>query len=547
MTETVELTDKRVLIIEDQKAFQVMLKGQLINLGAKGVEAKRTGEAGIAAYLRKPFDILLVDYNLGRGKNGRQVLEELKHRGAFKEDTIFFIITGDNTRPMVLSALELQPDDYLTKPFSHRVLRSRISRAYKRRMWLKDVFKLLFQQDYLACIEACQRHIDSQSRYAGYCQRLQIELYNKTQQTDSAERAISDLLQQGSQPWVMMKLAETRLLQQRPEDALEIIAAVLKKMPNAIEAQDLKTQCYLAMKDNNEALQSARTSITMAPFSIDRQTLLANIARDNGEYEIAKQAMNNVLQIARTSVFRHVEHLCNYLRAILDASEHADSRQQIAKYQTEATMELQRARYDQNLVYSDLNFDTIEAVLSSRINAFNGHLREAQKYLNKAVGDEINAGFSITPEILADVIIVLLDMGEFERASELVNSEQAKQHFNRHTRSIVEERSQLAAQTEKTFRQIHQRGITLYQKHRYVEALQTFREALQLAPLNSGAALNFVQTAVSYCENTGKSDIKLLTKECSACLQTLQGLPLSDTHRKRYDYLVEQAEKHRLS
>ncbi|MBT41884.1 MAG: response regulator, partial [Idiomarina sp.] len=91
MSESVELADKRVLIIEDQKAFQVMLKGLLLNLGAKEVEAKRTGEAGIAAYVRRPFDVMLVDYNLGRGKNGRQVLEELKHRGVLKEDTIFFI------------------------------------------------------------------------------------------------------------------------------------------------------------------------------------------------------------------------------------------------------------------------------------------------------------------------------------------------------------------------------------------------------------------------------------------------------------------------
>ena len=540
MSESVELADKRVLIIEDQKAFQVMLKGLLLNLGAKEVEAKRTGEAGIAAYVRRPFDVMLVDYNLGRGKNGRQVLEELKHRAVLKGDTIFFIITGDNTRPMVLSALEHQPDDYLTKPFSHRVLRSRLVRAYKRRMWLKDVFRSLYQQDYDACINACQRHIDSQSRYSGYCQKLQIELFNKTGRLEQAEAAIKQVMAEGKQPWVQLKLAEVRLSQKRPEDALQIAEAVLKKLPNAIEAQDIKTQCYLLLEDNEEALSSARQSINMAPFSINRQTQLANIARDNGDFEIAKQAMNNVLQIARTSVFRNVQHLCNYLRAILDAAEHAETRQKVAKYQTEATMELQRSRYDENVVYSELSFETLESVLVSRIDAFNGRLREAQQLLNKAVGDDLSNNNPVPTELLADVIIVLLDLGEFEKANELAATADGDDVIDSYTRKLLSERRELAAKTEAAFRDVHQRGIRLYEQHKYKEALATFKEAQQLAPLNSGAALNYIQTAVSYCQNTGKVELKVLKRECANCFKTLQGLPLSDSHKQRYNYLQEQ-------
>lgn len=65
MDKTLELNNKRVLLIDDQKPFQVMLKGLLLNLGAQDVQVKTTGEAGIAAYIKNPHDILLVDYNLG--------------------------------------------------------------------------------------------------------------------------------------------------------------------------------------------------------------------------------------------------------------------------------------------------------------------------------------------------------------------------------------------------------------------------------------------------------------------------------------------------
>lgn len=543
MNESFDLTDKRVLIIEDQKAFQGMLKGLLLNLGAKDVQTKRTGEAGIAAYIRQPFDIMLVDYNLGRGKNGRQVLEELQHRGVLKTDTLFIIITGDNTRPMVLSALELQPDDYLTKPFSHRVLRTRLNRAHQRRVALQDVFKALYQGQYQECIQACQQHIDSGSRYSSYCQRLQIELFNKTRQLKQAEQAVKTLLQQSSQPWAELKLAETLLLQKRPQQALEIASKVIKKIPNAIEAQDIKTQSLVKLEQLELALQSARESVSMAPFSIERQNQLAHIARDNGDYEIAKQAMNNILQIARTSVHRNVQHLCNYLRAILDAAEHAETRQQVAKYQSEASLELQRARHDENLVYSELPYEKIEAMLGSRIDAFNGRLREAQQLLNQAIGSELAKPETIPTELLADAIVVLLDLGEFEKASALARTAQLDKSLDDYTMKVLNERRQLGKQAESAFREVHQQAITLYGQHQYKEALEVFKKARQMAPLNSGAALNYIQTVISYCENSSKLPLNMLRKECAQCFRNLQGLPLSDSHQQRYGNLQQQAKK----
>jgi len=542
MDKTLELNDKRVLLIDDQKPFQVMLKGLLLNLGAKDVQIKTTGEAGIAAYIKNPHDILLVDYNLGRGRNGRQVLEELQVRGLMKEHTLFFIITGDNTRPMVLSALELQPDDYLMKPFSHRVLRSRLMRAYKRRMWLKDVFKALTKHDYEACISACQKHIQSNSRYSNYCRKLQIELYNKTGQLDKAEIAIKDLLEENSHSWVFLKLAETRLLQNSPEEALNILNHIIKRIPNAIEAHDLKTECYLQQQQLEEALESARDAITMAPFSIERQTKLAHIARDNGDFDIAKQAMNNVLQIARKSVFRNAQHLCNYLRSILDAAEHSDTPQQISKYQTEATMELQRARYDEHLLHADISFEDLEAILLSRIDSFNGRLREAQQRLNEVVGENLATNQPINKDLLPDVIAILLDVGEYEKANTLAAYKDDNLLLDSYTTKILQARLAAAQKQQDAFFKVHKAGAEAYQEGHYSRALELFREAMEVAPMNSGAALNFIQAAVRFIEETPNAERKLLKKECDQCFKVLEGLQLSSSHSNRYERLLGQTE-----
>ncbi len=544
MDKTLELNNKRVLLIDDQKPFQVMLKGSLLNLGAKEVQVKSTGEAGIAAYVKNPHDILLVDYNLGSGKNGRQVLEELQVRGLMKPHTLFFIITGDNSRPMVLSALELQPDDYLMKPFSHRVLRSRLTRAYKRRMWLKDVFQALTSHKYEDCIKSCEKHIATNSRYSNYCRKLQIELYNKTGQLHEAEKAIKELLEDNSHSWVFLKLAETRLLQNSPEEALNIINHILKRMPHAIEAQDLKTECYLQQQQLEEALNSARDAITMAPFSIDRQTRLAHIARENGDFDLAKQAMNNVLQIARKSVFRNAEHLCNYLRSILDAAENSDTPQQISKYQTEATMELQRARYDEHLLHADISFEDLESILLSRIDSFNGRLREAQHRLNEVVGDDLANNREIDRNLLPDVIAVLLDVGEYEKANMLAGQQAEKVKLDSYTLKILKSRMAAAQKQQDEFFKIHRKGAEAYQAGIYQQALNDFRQSMELAPLNSGAALNFIQAAVRYTEENPKAtNTNSLKKECEQCFKVLEGLQLSDSHTQRYEQLLEETEE----
>ncbi|EKE84833.1 tetratricopeptide repeat-containing response regulator [Idiomarina xiamenensis] len=542
MSQSLELSDKRVLIIDDQKPFQVMLKGLLLNLGAKDVVAKNTGESGIAAHQNQPFDILLVDYNLGSGKNGRQVLEELRVRNLLREDTVFFLITGDNSRPMVLSAVELQPDDYLMKPFSHRVLRTRLLRAFAKRKQLRQLYRHLLRQEYTDCIAACQSHIESQGHYTNFCIKLQAELYNNIGQYDDAERILEKLLEEQRFSWGLMALARTRFAQQRYNEAIELASEVLKKSPHSVEAQDLITQCYLHADTPLEALESARKAINLAPFSIERQSTLAQIARENGEFELAKQAMHHVLEISRKSVYRDARHLCAYIRSILDAAEHGEDRSQVSKYQTEATLALQRARFDDNLVYSELSYEQLEDVVMARIEAFNGRYREAQRHLNTVVGENLAEDQDIAAELMPDVLAVLLDVGEYEKANELAKRSEQQHNLDHYSRKLLNERFERAENRQKSFFNYNQEGINAYKQRDYGEAVEQFTQALKLAPMNSGAALNYIQAAAKIFGATDSPNPDLL-RECKRCFRVLEGIALNQAHQQRYDRLLAECRR----
>ena len=72
-----DYSDKRFLVVDDFNDFLSSVKAMLREMGARDVDTANRGEEAIAMCRQKRYDIILHDYNLGAGKNGQQVLEEL--------------------------------------------------------------------------------------------------------------------------------------------------------------------------------------------------------------------------------------------------------------------------------------------------------------------------------------------------------------------------------------------------------------------------------------------------------------------------------------
>ena len=242
MSNELDLSRKKILIIDDQKTFQVMLKTMLLNMGALQVVTVASGEAGLAAHKQHHFDILLVDYNLGRGKNGRQVLEELRVLELLRPDGVFILVSGENNKPMVLSAIELQPDDYLMKPFSNNVLRSRLIRAFRKRVTLRKVYQALYRQKYPECLQACMEHIQNGGRYQNFCRQLATELYMKSGKLNEAEATVKELLSEQRFSWGVLALAKIKFAQGEMDTALPLLDEVIKNIKPQRMACRLKSQ-----------------------------------------------------------------------------------------------------------------------------------------------------------------------------------------------------------------------------------------------------------------------------------------------------------------
>ena len=109
---------KKVLVIDDCAPVRATVKGMLQQMGFEAIHlAKDSGEA-MQKCIEMPFDFILCDFNLGDCKDGYQLFEALKKQQLLAPLCCFIVISAEAQSQIVHGVIELQPDDYLLKPFT---------------------------------------------------------------------------------------------------------------------------------------------------------------------------------------------------------------------------------------------------------------------------------------------------------------------------------------------------------------------------------------------------------------------------------------------
>ena len=68
--------NKKFLLIDDFSNVRKSVKGMLNSLGVSHVSEASNGTEATKSVRDQTFDVILCDYNLGKSKNGSQLLEE---------------------------------------------------------------------------------------------------------------------------------------------------------------------------------------------------------------------------------------------------------------------------------------------------------------------------------------------------------------------------------------------------------------------------------------------------------------------------------------
>ncbi len=116
----------KILIVEDDLSIQALLHDFIVEAGHRVVLAADGVEA-LAKYSQQPFDLILLDIMLPK-IDGYGVCEVIRQ----KSDVPIIMLTALDGEENQIKGLDLQADDYITKPFSMPVLLRKIAAVLRR-------------------------------------------------------------------------------------------------------------------------------------------------------------------------------------------------------------------------------------------------------------------------------------------------------------------------------------------------------------------------------------------------------------------------------
>jgi len=119
-----------IVVIEDEDDIRELIRYNLEKDGYRVLGA-RSGEEGLALVRSALPNLVMLDLMLP-GIDGLQVCREIKADERLQAIPIV-MVTARGEEPDVVSGLELGADDYVSKPFSPKVLVARVKTALRRR------------------------------------------------------------------------------------------------------------------------------------------------------------------------------------------------------------------------------------------------------------------------------------------------------------------------------------------------------------------------------------------------------------------------------
>ncbi|WP_096086522.1 tetratricopeptide repeat-containing response regulator [Agaribacterium haliotis] len=478
----------KVLIADDFSNFRNTIQQMLVELGVSNIAMANSAETVIEKCEHERFDIVLCDYNLGSGRNGQHVLEELRHRQLIDSQAVFILVSAEAGRNIVMSAYDSAPDDYLMKPITAQMLQGRLKRLLAARAHFAGVYQALDRGDKeLACERLIAMSLE-QGRHTCLAQKMLGELFLELGEYRKAEKLYQRVLESRELDWARLGLAKAKQLMGDLEQAEQWLERIIDENYLFLPAYDTLSENYLARGDTVKAQDVVKQSVEVSPMSILRQKNLAGLARDNKARDLAVEAMHKVVRLGRFSCFGRREDKLLLARAVADALEHeVDVSASLFNEACELLSDKQQHAELDTLANVQLLY------IQARLFAGKGELDTAKQMVVEAETRLTVEDSDIDVEL--DHIRALLSLDYEQKCNQLLERLQELYADDQQALEKLDEfLSEPASEASKALvAEVNREGIELYNQERYDEALACFDKALQLFPKHLGLKLNIVQ------------------------------------------------------
>ena len=320
------LTKKRVLLVDRHAPARDSLRLMLGALGVTAVHGAGNSAEVIRQVKASRFDIILSDFVLDDGRDGQQLLEELRHAHLIPLSTVYMIITSERSYTNVVAMAELMPDDFLIKPFTADQLQARLIRAIYKKHVLHRIYLQIERGDLQEAIAACDRVIAQQPIYMYDALRFKGELLHTLGKTREAEEVFRYVLEGRVVPWAKMGLAMALRDRGALDEAEHLAEQVTEETPEFLSAYDFLASVHEAQGRLQSAQQALQRGADASPHNTVRQRLVGDVAARNKDFRAAEKAYGKVIERNRGSSLRTVDDFVNLSRVLVERGDVVASR-----------------------------------------------------------------------------------------------------------------------------------------------------------------------------------------------------------------------------
>ncbi len=522
------LAGRRILIVDDLVEARSSLKKMATILGGGNIDIATDGIEAMHLIHEHEYDIVLSDYNLGRTKDGQQILEEARFTERLRATSLFIVITGENAIDMVMGALEYDPDGYITKPYTLNMLKERLIRIITVKEELRLVNEAIDLQKYDLAIVRCLEVLEKSPRLRLPASRMLGQLLLRQKKFQQALKIYSQLLNERSVSWAKLGQAICIFKLGDPSSALALLNRTLVDHPLYVQCYDWIAKILLSLEKPLEAQEALEKAIAISPKAVLRQMELGRIAFENGDMAVAEPAFKYSVRLGRYSCHKSVKNYLQFARSAQVLLNNPKERQTQNKA-NEAFRALEELRQD----FSD-----------DEDSLFEASIVESKTHLNMENKDDAKRSANEAEELLAklecpkmdyklQMTETFIDTDQSVKAQLMIDelkklelSDKQKIMLNRLDHDLNGE----ALKRHTT--SLNDEGVAHYELGELEEAIIAFDQATRYEQAGISVLLNSIQAKISLMERD--SPDKKILKDCRLLLIRIGTIAKDDDRFTRY-------------
>ena len=522
----------KLLIAEDQVLAKSHIHYALEQLGFKNMDYVDRPSHALSALQEHDYDAIICSYNLRSEQGGYFFLEQLNESQSLPLSSAFIFTSADTSAEVVHAIIELQPDEFIVKPFSVNELDRRLSRVLSRKKALKNVYAFMDKKDYEKALAEVEYFLlqPEHAEHFPLAMKIKGDLFFMNERFQEAVTFYESIINIQDFGWAKMGIAKSLLALNELDDAEREIIQLAMRPDSALEAYDLLTKLQIKQSAFDDALECTSLACNISPQNIARHQIAINLARLTHDYESQFNSAKKVVRYAKNSIHDKPDIYLTAARAGVDFAmtsepEHVNSivkqtnefLRQLKKSHPKAVLNDELTVIDARLHY--LKDDTVKAQLL--LSDF--HTDHAQHHSTEALLDRAKALHEVGLKTESIAILDTISSRQDEEKDEL----------NLMATYLKQEKKEKEAITLSP-RTLNNTAVSQYKRGNLEQSYTTFSQAFRVMPKNPSIALNYLQ-AIIRARKANEPLKKYTLAEIRKCRETLETVKLSDEQKIRYD------------